>query len=107
MSRFAALVLVGALGAAGCKDRTTPAAGVAATEADNRATRDDFRARFTGKSEDEVTAELGRPSQTTEVGNYTVWVYERVSYDPASGKTDPQASLWFRHGRTVEKVRFD
>jgi hypothetical protein len=108
MSRFAALVLLGALAAAGCRDRTTtPAGGVPAADANGRATRDDFRKRFTGRTRDEVTAELGRPARTTEVGNYTVWVYERVTYEPATGKTDPEASLWFLGDGKVDKVRFD
>jgi hypothetical protein len=108
MSRFAVLVLVGALAAAGCQDRTTPpAGGVAATAANTRATRDDFRTWCTGRTRDEVTAELGRPSRTTETGNYTVWVYERVTYDPATGKTDAQASLWFLGDGKVDRVRFE
>jgi hypothetical protein len=108
MSRFAVPVLVGALAAAGCQDRTTtPAGGAAATAANTRATRDDFRKWCTGRTRDEVTAELGRPSRTTEVGNYNVWVYERVTYDPTTGKTDPEASLWFLADGKVNKVRFD
>ena len=46
-----------------------------------------------------VSAEL--PDRTRQVAGEDVWVYPKVSRDPATGKVDSETSIYFANGQVT------
>lgn len=67
--------------------------------------RTEFERLVVGKSKDEVLNLLGTPNRTDSPHGDATWVYEHVTYDAVTGKTDMAAFLWFRNG-VVARVHF-
>jgi len=63
--------------------------------------RDEFRQLVMGKSEQEVTEELGKPNVADEAGDSKLWIYRDRTTDPATGKTDPKVSIRLQAGKVV------
>lgn len=51
-------------------------------------TRDEFQKLVAGKTKDEIIALIGRPSRTISTSSVDYWVYEGITYDPASKQRD-------------------
>jgi len=68
----------------------------------NRLSRDEFRTKVAGKTEDEVTANVGKPDSTEEANGEVRWVYERRTRRPDNADTDRRVVLVFRNGRVAE-----
>lgn len=67
-------------------------------------TREQFDAKWVGKTKDEVLAGLGKPDATNKAGPSDFWMYRNRTRDAATGKVYFDTTLWFDdHGR-VERV---
>jgi hypothetical protein len=98
-----AVVLLGCAGGVKPKEKETP--GRPARE--KLRTRAEFKAAVMGKSQGDVLKLLGKPSHTQESsGLGAAWVYERASYDPATGRVDPSADVLFDTKGVVTGVVF-
>ncbi len=99
---LAALCGVGAMWLA----KSPPQAQASQTKA-KLPTRDEFRAKWIGKTKNEVLAGLGKPTRTIEVEGRQIWYYGPMAYDPISGKTDSSVSISFPiDGDKVTRIAF-
>jgi len=102
---FALVGVVVAVGLAGWLMAKVPPAGPNAVappqQAKRQYTRDEFKARVVGKTEAEVIAAVGKPSQTSDSGATRYWYYEEVTTDPATGKIDYRAQLVIERGKVT------
>jgi len=64
-------------------------------------TRQEFRELVVGKTEAEVIEAVGKPDSTTD-GDGAVWTYRNRTKDPATGETDPRASVHFQGGKAAQ-----
>lgn len=69
-------------------------------------TRDELRAAVVGKTKDEVVSLIGKPDRTEEPHKGNYWSYWGVNIDPATGKRDASAYLYFDAEGRVKKVEF-
>jgi hypothetical protein len=66
--------------------------------------RQKFEAAVTGQTPEGVRGVLGDPDGVS--GEGSGWYYRKATYDPATGKTDPAAWVWFADGRVIH-VTYD
>jgi len=66
-----------------------------------RWTRDDFKGKVLGMTQDQVLRLLGKPDSTSEILDTKIWYYPRITYDPISGKPDFQVQLTFVNGKVT------
>lgn len=74
-------------------------------------TRDEFRAKWEGKTADEFVAAFGKPAFTSEYGDHTSWSYsrlnsdKRLARDPVTGKV---VDVWLDVDKTgrIVRIRF-
>ena len=64
-------------------------------------TRDEFKQKIMGKTEDEVLAPAGRPSTTSQEASMSYWHYADRTKDPLTGEADSDVQVVFQHGRVV------
>lgn len=72
-----------------------------ASSSGNVMSRTDFKRTVIGKTEQEIIAAIGRPSQTQDMGGMQMWYYEERTQDPATGTADHMAQVTFENGRAV------
>lgn len=69
-------------------------------------TRTELKQMFVGKTTEELKEKLGTPYKTSETadGNLVGWIYESVSVDPVTNKTDNFTTFWYdkKAGKIVE-----
>lgn len=80
--------------------RRQPQAGAVlpgATSPQKRLSREDFKQLVLGKGQYEVLRAVGKPARSQESPRDIIWIYEKVTFDPVTGKTDLQATVYFDH----------
>ncbi len=68
-------------------------------------TREELRPAIIGKTEDEVTAVLGKPRTTSVVNGSGTWRYNNICYDAITGKSDKETSVVF-YNRVAVDIRY-
>ncbi len=75
-------------------------------------TRDEFRAKWMGKTKEEVLAAFGKPTRTTEQNNDTTWHYGNMfigdgyARDPVTGKPLLLVNIGVGRDGRVTRVEF-
>ena len=65
-------------------------------------TREEFRAKYIGKTKAEIFAALGKPDLTFDSPPKECWHYRNITRDAISGKVDAVTDLYFdRDGRVA------
>jgi hypothetical protein len=65
-------------------------------------TRDEFRAKVIGKTQNDVLSAVGKPDRTIDLGDTTTWTYRDRARDAITGKLDGLIQVTFQSGRAMD-----